>query len=187
MSLCIQDRLYIRNRALCREGFSQLQSGRTSVDWHWPGKQLHRISFEWIYLQSDAPRKEIYFKGSHRFQRRLNPGCSWTLCGLLQEISMCLGDVWRPKKWSDRSVRKKQNMPTCSVIHKRLIALFKFNLTSIFVVCHTPLFSHSCLEKLFLLFWKSGLMEFALKSIILCGTFGLKTDSAAWLVSIKCF
>ncbi len=30
-------------------------------------------------------------------------------------------------------------------------------------------------------------MEFALKSIIVCDTFGLKTDSAAWLVSIKCF
>ncbi len=46
----------------------------------------------------------------------------------------------RPKKWSDRSVRKKQNMPTCSVIHKRLIARFKFKFKYFCCMPHTLVF-----------------------------------------------
>ncbi len=67
VSLCNQDR-YLRKSALCRESFSQLQSGRTYVDWHWPGKQLHRISFEWISLQSDAPGKRFTLRAVIAFR-----------------------------------------------------------------------------------------------------------------------
>ncbi len=170
------------------------------------GKVSHSYSLgELLWIDTDLGSNSIEFPLSEFPSNLMLQGERFTLRavialkgGLTQDAlghyvaycrrSSCIWEMYDNLRSGVAGVaEKKQNMPTCSVIHKRLIALFKFNLTSIFVVCHTPLFSHSCLEKLFLLFWKSGLMEFALKSIIVCGTFGLKTDSAAWLVSIKCF
>ncbi len=67
-SVPLQSRQIPQKSALCRESFSQLQSGRTYVDWHWPGKQLHRISFEWISLQSDAPGKRFTLRAVIAFR-----------------------------------------------------------------------------------------------------------------------
>lgn len=126
MSLCIQKaRQQHRKCSVFRECDPQLESGRGCVDWYWPWQQLFRSCLAWISLQSGAPKEDLDFEGSHYIPKRLDPGCSWTLCCILQEGCKCLGDVWWPRKQSESSIREHKDLTPCCVLPKAVIALLQ--------------------------------------------------------------